>query len=262
MNCLERNKKISYEILEDLKKNPLVEGVMFLGGVARGFADEDSDIDIAVFSDEKICDLSVGENFDDRNIDVEFWNIKLSESSENWSQIQREAYDEGIIVFDRNGKVKKYIDNALYYSEDKFLMEFGERFFHLAWHGIVYSKYRNKKTRGYNWILPNDMWYKRKNKENGFLILQQCALIYIELLFVVNKKWIPDFKWIWIKSNRLAYLPKKYKESMEYILFERFDDGTWKEKMNKFQELLDELYEHIEPELPENLYDLVRHEYE
>ena len=264
MDYLERNRNISMKIMEELKKIPEVEGVMFLGGVARNFADVDSDIDLAVFSNEKLPNLSVGENFDENNIDIEFWNIKLNESFEEWGQVQKEAYQEGIIVFDRNGKVKDYIDKTLFYSDKTFLLEFGERFFHLAWHGLIYTPYRNKSIRGYHWILPSDLWYKRNNPENGFVILQNCSMIFIELLFVLNRRWIPDFKWIWIKSQKLSTLPNNYYEKMKFILFSEFNDENWDKKIMLFQELLDETYEMFEQTgiLPNDLYSLVVHEYE
>ena len=257
MDYLKRNLDISIKVMEELKKNPLVEGVMFLGGVARNFADIDSDIDIAVFSKNALPNISLGENFYDGNIDVEFFNVKLNESSENWDQVQKEAYQEGYIAFDRNGYVKEYLDKALFYSEEEFQREYVARLFHLAWHGYVYTPYRNKTIRGYSWILPSDLWYKRNNPQNGFFIMQQCANILMESLFVINKKWIPDFKWLWIKSQKLDYLPKDYKEKMSFILFSEFNDEHWALKNKYFQELLDESFEHVEKLLPNNLYELV-----
>ena len=240
-----------------MKENPLVEGVMFLGGVARNFADEDSDIDIAVFSHKKLMDLQVGECFDEEGNDIEIWNVKLDEGFEEWDQEAREAYSEGVIAFDRNGLVRDFLDKVLFYSDEAQVRGYGYRLFHMAWHGFVYSKYRNKFERGYKWVLPDNLWYKRGNPQNGFVVMQDCAKTLIETLFVINKAWIPDTKWLWIKSLKLEYLPKDYENKMAFILFSEFSDANYPEKCRLFQELLDESFEVIQDRLPENLYSII-----
>ncbi|MEG1529906.1 MAG: nucleotidyltransferase domain-containing protein, partial [Clostridia bacterium] len=61
MDYLKRNIEISKKIVNEFKKDERIEGVMNLGGIARGFADIDSDIDIAVFSNKQLENFTLGE---------------------------------------------------------------------------------------------------------------------------------------------------------------------------------------------------------
>lgn len=257
MDYLKRNTDISNKVLEDLKKHKDVEGVMFLGGVARGYADVDSDIDIAVFSKKKLTWLSLGENFDADNIDLEFFNIKMEDDNNEWDEACKEAYYEGKIVFDRNGLVKKFIDEKLFYSDEEFQYNYCYHIFHLAWHGFIYTPYRNKNIRGYSWVLPNDLWVRRGPIENGYFVLQKCAGIFMESLFTLNKRWAPDFKWIYRKSLTLPYLPTDYKKKMDFILFSEFNKENYYKKLQYMQEMLDECFEKVSSLLPENMYKLI-----
>lgn len=255
MNCYERNLDISIKILDKLKLDPRVEGVAFLGGVARKYADEYSDIDIVVFSDEVIMDLPVGERFYDENIDIEIFNKVMSEYK--WNEQKKETYQEGCLVYDKSGKVREFLNKNLEYKNEDFLHNYIDRLFSLAWHGFVYTPYRNKYIRGYKWILPPDLWKKRNNISNGYLVLNQCAITLIEMMFVINRKWIPSTKWLWIKVLKLDYLPDGFEKKMSYILFEKDSEETYELKIQYLNELLDESFDYVNDLLPDNLYEYV-----
>lgn len=256
MDYLKRNIEISKKIVNEFKKDERIEGVMNLGGIARGFADIDSDIDIAVFSNKQLENFTLGETIVD-GVDIELFNIALSDKTENWSPIQKEAYDEGIIAYDKSGKVNAFLKKTLEFTADDFNHLFAEQAFALAWHGWIYTPYRNKCIKGYNWILPNDLWIKRGEPKNAYFLLNKCVNIFIDLLFIINKKWIPDFKWVLIKSKKLAFLPEDYSKKIDYLLFESTNSSTYPIKMVMFQELIDDAFKHIEAEIPDNLYDFI-----
>ena len=60
MNMLNEYKKTVERYIEVFKKDPNIVGIMHLGGIARGFADQHSDIDLALFSIEPL-NIHLGE---------------------------------------------------------------------------------------------------------------------------------------------------------------------------------------------------------
>lgn len=234
-------------------------GVMHLGGIARSRADEHSDIDIAVFSHKPIKGLKTGEQLSEEGYDVEIFNIVMSKGFGDWSEIQKEAYDEGFIARDTDGQVKSFITKALEYKDEYRLPRVAQLIFNLAWHGWIYTPFRNRMVKGYNWIIPRDIWFGRGDPNNAFYLAQVCLQDFIELLFAINKKWTPDYKWRYIKSKKLAFLPENYIKKTEELLFTEWTEENWEHKAAVFQSLLDETVAAVEPDLPDDWYALIEH---
>ena len=97
MDMLEKYKVVAFRYEKQLMERDDVIGVMHLGGIARNRADEDSDIDIAVFSYEPLKDLKLGEQLSEEGYDVEIFNIAINEGFDWWDPIMREAYEEGYV---------------------------------------------------------------------------------------------------------------------------------------------------------------------
>lgn len=258
MNMIEKYKKVAKRYEEMLMGIEGALGIMHLGGIARNRADEHSDIDIAVFS-KKSLDIQLGEQLSAEGYDVEIFNIVMDEGYEDWDPIQREAYAEGFISRDTNGVVKEFIEKALHYDDEFRRKYMAELIFNIAWHGWIYTPYKNKKIKGYNWILPNDLWHQRGEPENDYFLTTWCIHQFIELLFAVNRKWTPDFKWRLIKSKKLPILPSKYEEKISYLLFTDWNENNFIKKADIFQEMVDEIIEKIIDDMPEDWYSLLEH---
>lgn len=257
MNMLEEYKRVAARAVEDFKANPLVEGIMHLGGIARGFADEDSDIDLAIFSKQPLEGVVFGEQITPEGYDLELWNVVMDEGTNNWSTIQKEAYQEGYIEFDRHGNVAAFLETALRIDEDERIYEILRLIFKIAWHGWIYTPFRNELHKGYHWILPVDLWHKRNRPENGYYLARVCVEDFIEMLFHVNRRHVPDYKWRWIKSEALAILPKRYSEQIRYLLFEAWNESTWETKRAMFQGMIDDIVPSLIEELPEDWYRVI-----
>lgn len=258
-SMLKKHKIIADGFCEEILKDSRVEGVMYLGGLARGYADEFSDIDISVFSNEPLKDLRLGERFTPEGFDLEIFNVAINEGFEKWPAIQKEAYEEGIIASDKNGKVRGFLDKALRFENDYRTKRALELIFDMAWHGWVYTPYKNRDIKGYRWILPEDLWFRRSNVQNAFYVAQKCVGDFIELLFAANNKWTPDFKWRFVKLFNLSRLPENAKEKFDYLLFTAWNEQTWDKKRMLFQQMLDETIEALIQDFPDNWYEVIDH---
>lgn len=257
MDMLQKYKKIADEFANKMWKHPDVEGVMHLGGIARQRADEYSDIDIAVFSNKKLKWLQTGEQETPEGYDLEVFNIAMDFGFENWDEIKKEAYQEGVIAFDRNGKVTEFMQKALEYPDDYRIAMTAELVFAIAWHGWIYSPFRNKTAKNYRWLLTEDLWFLRGDENNAFYTARYCLDKFIELLFVINRRWLPDYKWRYIRSKSLPWLPSGYETTINQLMFGEWSKVTWESQRKLFQCILDETIEHILDYMPEDWYSLI-----
>lgn len=260
MDMLDTYKEVAERYKASLIKDPRVEGVVYLGALARGFADEYSDIDIGIFSNEPMPELILGEQVTNDGYDIDMFHINMREGLTNWTEIQKEAYQEGKLIYDKNDRVSKFLEEALLYSDEYRVKRALKIIFDLAWHGWVYSLYRGRKEKGYKWSLPEDLWLRRGSIENMNYIAQICVSHLIELMFVINRKWLPDYKWRYIKMSKLAILPNNAINDFDYLLYEVWSLNTWKRKKQILQQILDDAIEILLPDLPkDNWYGIIEH---
>lgn len=254
-NLASKHREIAEKFIEPLKKDVRVKGIAFLGSIGRNFGDEHSDIDIAVFTNETIDTLHRGEKWID-GWDIEIFQIDINKGYEDWDTAQKEAYQEGILVYDRDGDVKPFLEAALAYSDEDKLKEIVGLLFDLGWHGWSYTPAKYKEWRGYKWSLPHDLWIQRGSVENAFFVLNHCKDLLMDLLFAINRRWTPDFKWKYFKSLQLEWLPENYTETMSSLLIlNSVTIEEFEEKAVLFQKLIDACYEKVMDELPSNMYD-------
>jgi len=256
MNMLEKYREVADRFIEELKKREDVVGIMHLGGIARNYADEYSDIDIAVFSYDPI-DIALGEREVEPGCIIEVFNIAINKGFEDWDEIQKEAYQEGFIAYDPQGAVSEFLKQALVYDAETRIKNMLTKIFKIAWHGWVYTPFRNVYKKGYLWVLPKDLWFLRGCENNAYFVAQTSVNHFLELLFDINRRWTPDYKWRYIRSFKLEWLPKDYKEKMDFLLFAPWNKETWEKKSAVFQSLLDETIEKVMDELPEDWYGVI-----
>lgn len=257
MDMLNQYQEVADRFISQIAAHPDVEGVMHLGGLARGKADEYSDIDVAVFSEKKLEWLKTGEQETDEGFDLEVFNVKMEDGFDDWDEIAKEAYQEGKIAFDRTGKVQQFIREALFYSDEYRTKRTAELIFAIAWHGWTYTPFKWKTAKNYRWILPEKLWFIRNNPQNAFYTAHYCVDKYLELLYAINKQWIPDYKWRYIRAKQLPWLPSDFSSSIDILLFGAWTEKTWETKSLLFQKILDEAIEKAIDYMPEDWYSLL-----
>ncbi|WP_251551164.1 nucleotidyltransferase domain-containing protein [Neobacillus muris] len=254
-NLAAKHREIAERFIEPLKDDKRIKGIAFLGSIGRNFGDKHSDIDIAVFTNEKIDMLHRGEKWIE-GWDIEIFQVDMTEGNEDWDSAQKEAYQEGILVYDPSGEVKPFLEAALAYSDEDRMKEIVELLFDLGWHGWSYTEAKGKEWRGYNWSLPHDLWIQRGSIENAFYILHHCRDLLMDLLYAINRRWTPDFKWKYFKSLQLPWLPEKYAETMaSLLLVASITEEEFNQKAALFQTLIDACYEMVMDDLPTDMYD-------
>lgn len=256
MNVLSRQRKVAERFIAPLKKNPKVLGIAFLGSLARHSGDLHSDIDIAIFSADRLDDLHRGESkMDGWTLDV--YNVAINSGWVGWSDPQREAYAECELVHDPRGDVALFLSGALAYSPQLKTTRAVEILLQLGWNGFSYSPAQGRHWKGYLWELPSDLWIQRGSPSNAFYVLRQSFELVVSLLYVINCRWLPDAKWRLLKTNNLSWTPPGWSECQQELLTaSTLDEPTFRQKAAILQRTVDLCYERLMPDLPQDMYAL------
>lgn len=213
--------KILRPFIERLKQKTEVEGIVVLGGLGqRSYVDLHSDIDVAIFFSTKTASLEWLPNFEfsvhlsepfNKNLAKLDFNVHQQElhqqQSEQWNQIKKDAYSNGVIAYDRSGKVTKLIKQKTKYnraSETEILL-------------IAISK-----------LPPYIRINPKKQAQRGLFLVAHQLLnegidIIVEALFVLNQRFLPHDKWKLREVLSLTWLPSNFEHDLrEGLLVKNF----------------------------------------
>jgi predicted nucleotidyltransferase len=119
-NQIRKFEQIAKKLKSEIVTYEGVTGVIFIGGLVRGFADSYSDIDIIVFLDRKDEHLrkqlkQMGSDEQKRSsidIDLEVHFLEAF-ARQKWNETDRWDFSQARIVFDPQRKIKKLFDEKL-----------------------------------------------------------------------------------------------------------------------------------------------------
>ncbi|KPJ56537.1 hypothetical protein AMJ49_04650 [Parcubacteria bacterium DG_74_2] len=181
--------------LEKLQEQSYIKGIVLLGGLGkRNFIDKYSDIDLTVFiskKDAKKISLPFEFHYQSNGKTLEF-NIhqqilEEEERIKKWKDFKIEAYARGKIIYDPTKRVSKLIKNKIRFDEN-------EAFDRLIW---IMQQY---KWRGQ---IHSIRAYRRGYPEASHGLLNQCAEILLEAIYLLNKRYLPHKKWELVYLNEM-----------------------------------------------------------
>jgi len=199
---LEKAKRIAVDFVKPYLI-PDVVGIVFLGGIARGYFDGSSDIDLGIFKKQGV-DIGLKDKFLMMDgIEVQIWLEDYeSELTAAWDMPKRWTYSQGLIHFDPEGKIKHLL-------EDKVPLKAQERR-ELLMEGLCLSEwYINRLTQ---------LWVERGSLASAHHMLGTGLNYFLNMLFVLNHELIPDSKWKLYCAGRLPKLPDGFTAHMEAIM--------------------------------------------
>jgi len=238
-------KKVAAEFASKIKVLDGVAGILFIGGLVRGFADEFSDLGIVVFIK--------GKNEGLKKRLIELWldaehrhNVEIDLEIHSIEDFMRQALDEAErwefskaeIVFDPDGEARKALTAKLRVSKrfwTKRIVIFAEC---LKWYCCP-----TKKDAG----TIAEVWIKRGDLTSAHYCLNYAVELIIKLVFALNKEFLPSPKWRIFRSYSLKWLPKNYKRLIKEAL--KTDDlslENFKKRLDALQKLGREIYRKIE----------------
>ena len=196
-----------------------VAGIVFIGGLVRGFADKFSDVDIIVFlsrRDEqvrrKIRDLGLDEQ-KRLGIDVDLEVHFLEDFRRwKWDEVDKWEFSRAEIVFDPKGEVKKVFREKLRVPKDfwiKRIVVCGE---YLKWYCCPPREEVGTVA---------ESWIERGDLVAAHYCLNYAADLLIRIIFALNREFLPAPKWRMFYSYSLKWQPMNYKKLIKKAMIIR-----------------------------------------
>ena len=244
MSTQEYRKNVNTAIETFIQKAKIKDGlvgVVLLGGLGKKkYFDKFSDVDISVFiNEEKQNNLDWLPEFEFdvfvQNNQIIHFNVHQQNLKKErliqWDDVKKDAYDNGLIVYEKKNTLSNFLKNKL---------------------EIKKSDYKQRLMAQYVKIPPSCLINPEKQLRRGEIelahqIINNGIENLIDLLFIINKKFIPHYKWKLKKSFDLKYKPKNYqRDILNAILIRSFTETDVKRRIKVIKEVSSEIMRKVE----------------
>ena len=208
-NRIERFRQVAERLASKIASYEGVCGIVFIGGLVRGFADRFSDLDITVFISKKdedlkrrIYNVGLGEG-KASGIDVDL-EIHFIEDFKRWklNEADRWEFSRAKIFFDPKGEVERMFREKLRVSDSFWIKRIVVCDEYLKWYCCP-----PKKDVG----SVAECWIERGDLLAAHHCLNYAIELLIGMVYALNKEFLPAPKWRLYHSYSLKLLPKGYK---------------------------------------------------
>jgi hypothetical protein len=177
-----------------------IEGIVFLGAIARGYFDHAADIDISFFRKQG-SQVSIADKFlKIDGIEVHCWLSDYeSELTIPWDMAKRWTFSQGQIYYDPLGKIARLLTEKvpLKPEEKKWLLM----------SGFVLSEwYINRLTH---------LWIERGNLISAHHMFGQGLNYFFEMLAGLNDELVADMKWRYYCVEKYKRLPPNFQARIQ-----------------------------------------------
>jgi len=212
-NRIRKFRRVAEGLVSKMSSFDGVAGIIFVGGLVRGFADRFSDLDITVFLSKRdeqlrrqIYDLGLDEGRRS-GVDVDL-EVHFLEDFRRWrlGEAYRWELSRVKIVFDPEGQVKKVFGEKLRVPKDFWVRRIAVCAEYLKWYCCPPRE--DVGTVAESWIERGDLLA-------AHYCLNYAADVLLRLLFAINREFLPAPKWRIFYSYGLKWLPEDYKEFVE-----------------------------------------------
>ena len=235
-NQIKKFRQVAEGLISKIISFEGVIGIVFIGGLLRGFADKFSDLDIIVFlskRDERlrrqISDLGLDEQ-KRLGIDVDLEVHFLEDFKKwKWDEVDKWEFSRAEIVFDPKGEVKKIFRKKSRVPKNfwvKRIVVCGE---YLKWYSCPPRE--EVGTVAESWI------------ERGYLVAAHYCLNYavdllLRIVFALNREFLPAPKWRIFYSYGLKWLPENCERLLgEAMLVKSFSAKDFNRRLRAVREL-------------------------
>jgi predicted nucleotidyltransferase len=245
-------RKIAENLVSRIKKHENIAGIVFLGGLVRGFADRFSDLDIIVFLAKKDKRLRMKirrsglEEMKRSGVDIDL-EIHLLEDFRKmkWGKTTRWDFSNAQIAFDPTGKIKEVLNAKLDVPKEFWIRRIAAYGTYMKWYCCP----------------PNDSigtiaeaWLCRKDMVAAHYSLNYCVDLLLKVVFALNKRFLPPPKWRTHYSYRLEWLPENYnKDLAEALTIRNLSVREFNRRTRAIRELWHEVVPKIEDDTGLNL---------
>lgn len=246
-NQIGKFRRVAEGLASRITSHKGVIGIVFMGGLVRGFVDKYSDLDIDVFLSERNEKLrmqiyKMGLEEERRaGIDIDL-EIHFLEDFKRWKwdEVDKWDFSHSKIVFDPEGEIKKIFREKLRYPKNFWIKRV-----------VVCAEYLK--------------WYCCPTKEEVGTISEACIArgdlvaahyclnyaidLLLRIIFALNQEYLPAPKWRIFYSYQLKGLPVDYKELIkEAMRINNYSEKDFKRRLKAIRKIWLEIPPKIEGE--------------
>jgi predicted nucleotidyltransferase len=226
-------------LVSKITASKTVAGVIFLGGLARGFADKYSDVDIVVLIDKedrllrrKIHTLGSEERQrSGLDIDLEIHHLGAFQRWK-WDETDRWDFSHAEIVYDPRGQIRKLFDVRLKVSERFWVKRIVICVEYMKWYCCPPTKRS---------CTIAETWIDRGNLLSAHYCLNYAIDVLLKTAFALNKEFFPPPKWRVFYFQNLKWLSSNHELLKDAIKVK----GLTVEDLNRRLRFLREIWQPI-----------------
>jgi predicted nucleotidyltransferase len=245
-NQIRKFRQVAQTLVREISQIEGVAGIIFVGGLARGFADKYSDVDVIVFLGKNDGELKkrVRKVESDEakrsclDIDLEIHNL-VDFRKRKLDEVFLWDLSKAEIAFDPDGDISKLLKAKFHVPGSFWLKRLAVYAEYMKW----YCCPRKESVESIA-----EMWIDRGDSTSAHYCTNYTVDLLVNTLFALNKEFLPAPKWRIFYSYELKWLPKHYerfvKEAIEvkdlskHSLVQRIDvlKQMWNETMPKIEQ--------------------------
>jgi len=182
---------------------PGVAGVVFLGAVARGYFDPYADIDVGIFTNPGAAVPPPASYSHEQGFEIHaFMSDLAQEAAQPWDMAKRWAFSTHRLFYDPDGLLVSLF-------QQKIPLQPEERCW-LMIEGMTQSEWCIS-------TLPR-LWAARGDLAGAQYQFNEGINFFLNAMFGLNDRLVPDFKWRYYCAARLPVLPPGFRSGMEDLL--------------------------------------------
>lgn len=247
-NQIKKFEQVAEELAHNISANSGVAGIIFIGGLVRGFVDQFSDLDIIVFlkkKDEqlrrKIYDISLSWG-KKSNIDIDLEVHFLEEfKNRDLCEVDKWDFSRAKFYFDPEGEIKDILKKKLALPRRLWINSIVVLAVLMKWYCCP-----PKKRVG----TIAESWIERGDLVAAHYCLNHAVNMLFRILFALNSDFLPPTKWMISYSHSLKWLPEDYNKLIkEAIMIKTFSEKDFKRRL----ETIRKLWINVLPKIEEKL---------
>ncbi len=215
-NKIDAFRTVANELVQRISHFDSVEGIVYIGGLARGFADKYSDVDIIVLlnnEDPYARDFlqSISANLEDKSnleLDLEVYSLEKFERQE-WNEYQRWDLSHSAIAFDRQGKVNSLIKNKLTLNDEEWKVRISKAIIYFSWYCCAFDESTPTMI---------DLWMDRGDVSSAEYSVSYGIELILDLVYSLNRSYLPAPKWRIGYTRTLEWLPDNFEQYIREVM--------------------------------------------
>ncbi len=244
-NRIESFTRVADEIVKSISHFSSVEGILYLGGLTRGFVDKYSDLDMMVLfnNDDPFAKgflESLSAQHEDRSglaIDIETYFLDEYLDRE-WPEYLRWDLSNAVYAFDRQGEVQHRVQRKLHLDDEAWKRKLAHPLVYLSWYCCPTAEY-----------IPSmvDLWQDRGHHLSVQYSVSYCVELLIQAIYWLNRSYLPAPKWRLFYIRNLRWKPDDIESLLEEaLLVKEISDTDARRRIDVVSKINDEICHHAD----------------